>query len=91
MGWVCNPRAQRYQPLGYVAIGYIEPRTHDSDNFLEGHGDLASEFKTPRTHIVTLVILINNLLTKYPMTLQVGDGRAIIERTSAAKKPQARL
>ena len=34
--------------------------------YLEGHGDLVSRLITPVTHIVTLVIPINNLLTKSP-------------------------
>ena len=31
---------------------------------LEGQGDLVSRLITPKTHIVILIILISNLLTK---------------------------
>ena len=34
--------------------------------YLEGQGDLVSKLISPITHIVTLVILIINLLTKSP-------------------------
>ena len=34
--------------------------------YLEDQGDLVSRFITPRTHIVSLVIPISNLLTKSP-------------------------
>ena len=34
--------------------------------YLEGQGDLVSRVITPRTHIVTLVIPLINLLTKSP-------------------------
>ena len=34
--------------------------------YLEGQGDLVSIFRTPITHIVSLVIPISNLLTKSP-------------------------
>ena len=39
--------------------------------YLEGQGDLVSRLITPITHIVTPVIPRINLLTKFPLTLQV--------------------
>ena len=34
--------------------------------YLEGHGDLVSRLVTPVTHIITLIMLTINLLTKSP-------------------------
>ena len=39
---------------------------HDMKGYLKGQGDLVSSLINPITHIVTLVIPLNHLLSKFP-------------------------
>ena len=47
-------------------IGIMEKKRETNTVYWEGQGDLVSGLITPRTHIVTLVILVINLFTKSP-------------------------
>ena len=68
---------------------YPEPETQGSKPHLEGQRDLVSKFRTPITHLGTLVIPIINLLTKSPLTLQANlkPSQMLAEVRGAASLP----
>ena len=57
-------------PSARSFLGHVMPTTVGQVTatmlYLEGQGDLVSSFITPKTHIVTPIIPIINLVTKSP-------------------------